>query len=264
MPTRWIESFVVVVAFGGWMALRYRWPGHRWLRNGLRVVGAWAGANPATATLWLLVALHVWVLAGLPPRLGEAVLRVHSTNLAGLRHDPVTVLFASAMWTDIGQLLTLTITAVLILGPAERWLCTARSVVVFLAGHIGATLLTAIWISYQIDHGRLGTAVARTVDVGVSYGTWCVATVLCYRLRLPWTLIGLAALVGWFVAQYELSQTFTNLGHCIAVAIGILLYPITRAASVRARRGGRWIRVPVYPGESELVRPGGSQHRTGV
>ncbi|MDH6109033.1 hypothetical protein P3T36_006044 [Kitasatospora sp. MAP12-15] len=247
MPTRWIESFVVLVVFCGWMAIHYQWPGGRQLRSAARASWVWASANPATATLWVLVALHSWMLAGLPNKLGESVLRVHSTNLSGLSHDPVTVLFASAMWTNASDLLTLTITALLVLGPAERWLGTARFVGAFLAGHIGATLLTAIWIEYQVAHGHLAPSIARTVDVGVSYGTWCVAALLCYRLALRWRLLGFAALAAWFISQYVESHTFTDLGHCLAVAIGTLLYPLSRSRSVRARTNGRWVRVPVLP-----------------
>ncbi|MFI9272991.1 rhomboid-like protein [Kitasatospora sp. NPDC052896] len=247
MSTRWVESFVVLVVLIGWIVVHYDWPGGRQLRTGLLATWAWAGANPATATLWVLVALHCWMLAGLPNRLGQQVLRVHSTNLAALGRDPVTVLFASAMWTDISDLLTLTVTALLVLGPAERWLGTARMVGVFLTGHIGATLLTAIWLEYQIAHGHLSPSIARTVDVGVSYGTWCTAAVLCYRLPMRWRLLGFAALAAYFVTVYVENRTFTDLGHCLSVAIGVLLYPLTRAESVRARAAGRWIRVPVLP-----------------
>lgn len=247
MSTRWVESFVVLVVFCGWMAIHYQWPGGRQLRVGAKASWAWASANPATATLWVLVALHAWMLAGLPNKLGESVLRVHSTNLSGLSHDPVTVLFASAMWTNASDLFILTVTALLVLGPAERWLGTPRFVGAFLAGHIGATLLTAIWIEYQVHHGHLNHSIARTVDVGVSYGTWCVAALLCYRLALRWRLLGFALLAAWFISQYLESHTFTDLGHCLAVAIGVLLYPLSRARGVRSRRDDRWILVPVRP-----------------
>lgn len=262
MPSRWIESLVVAVVFFGWMAVRYGWPGGRQLAVGLRAVRGWAGANPATMLLWLLVALHVWMLAGLPSRLAQAVLRVHSTNLAGLRQDPVSVLFTSAMWTDPGDLLLLTVAAVLLLGPAERWLGTARAVVVFLVGHIGATLLTAVWLSYRVAHGEVSRSVARTVDVGVSYGTLCLTAVLCYRLPLRWRLPALAVLAGIFVFMYERSDTFTDLGHCLSIGIGLLLYPLTRARAVRARTSGRWILVPVFPPPPGA--PDGCGSRTGA
>jgi hypothetical protein len=209
------------------------------------VVRDWSRANPATTILWVLVALHVWMLAGLTAPLRQSVLLAHSTNLSELRRDPITVLVASAMWTDIGDLGFLTVMAICVLAPAERWLGSTRMVVVFVVGHIGATLVTAVWLNALINDHVVARSESHAVDVGVSYGVYCVMTVLCYRLRVYWRVPALALLASYLVIELYRNRTFTDFGHVMAMSFGLLLYPITVAKDVRDRRGTPWIAVPL-------------------
>jgi hypothetical protein len=234
------------VLLGGWAVHRH-WRRIRWLAWTISWAKRWAVANPATTVLWVLVALHVWMLAGLPGNLREDVLRVHSTNLDQLRRDPITVLFSSAMWTDVGELSELTIAAILVLAPAERWLGTRRAVTVFLTGHIGATLITAVWLTALVDHHIVDQSVKSAVDVGVSYGLYCTLAVLCYRLPRRWGLPVVLTFAAFLLMAFYNGRTFTDFGHLMSLLIGLLLYPITLAPSVRARRGLPWFtdrRVP--------------------
>lgn len=249
MHTGWIEVAAIPAVLLGFYALNSK----HWFSDHARLAWAWikswARLAPFTTVLWLLVAVHAWMLIGLPPRLRNAVLAVHSTNLAQLRRDPVTVLFASAMWTDASELIFLTGMSLLILGPLERWLGTKRTVAAFLAGHIGATLLIALWLASALTaHSQQDQLLSHTIDVGVSYGTYCCAALLAYRLRLPYRLLAWGLFGGWLfyhaaTVDFDATVDFTALGHLLAFSIGLLLYPLTRSKMARNRRDTPWIMV---------------------
>ena len=248
MRTGWIELAAIPAA----LLLVYLLRSNLWvsdhLRHGWNWIRAWAGLAPFTATLWLLVAVHAWMLIGLPQHVRNSVLLTHSTTLRHLQEEPLTVLFGSAMWTDVGELLFLTGTAVIYLGPLERWIGTVRTVLAFLAGHIGATLLIAWWIEQTVTKQQQ-TTYNRTIDVGVSYGAYCCAALLAYRLRLPYRISVWALLLAYLLYQasltdFDASIDYTSLGHLVAFGIGILCYPLTRSPRARARRSDPWIRIP--------------------
>ena len=119
--------------------------------------------------------------------------------------------------------------------PVEDWLGTARWLVVFLAGHVGATLLTALGIYAWTNNGAHDRHLLHTVDVGVSYGLYTIAAVLIYRLpnrwRVPYAVVLIASLS--IATMYD--ATFTDIGHLCAVAIGFACYPLTRDRARRSR-----------------------------
>jgi membrane associated rhomboid family serine protease len=203
------------------------------------------------------------MLIGLPPRLRDAVLLVHSTTLAHLKREPLTVLFGSAMWTDVTELLFMTVTAVVYMAPLERWIGSWRTVLAFLAGHVGATILIALWIEATVKlTPEQNQVYARTIDVGVSYGAYCCAALLAYRLRMPIRLCVWAVLLAYLLHQaslhdFDASVDYTSLGHLTAFGIGIVLYPLTRSPRARARRNDPWIRLPrPGPGSGPVSGPG--------
>jgi len=51
-----------------------------------------------------------------------------------------------------------------------------------------------------------GTCLARTIDVGVSYGAFCIAGVLAYRLPMPWRVLYAAALLAIFASRTTLNM----------------------------------------------------------
>lgn len=250
MRTGWIElaaiPAVLFVVFllrtNGWASqhVRAAW---NWLK-------AWAKLAPFTTVLSLLVAAHAWMLIGLPERLRKAVLLTHSTTLAHLKQEPLTVLFGSAMWTDVNELLFMAVTAFIYLAPLERWIGTWRTVLAFLAGHIGATVLIALWIEATVvltpEQDRV---YSRTIDVGVSYGAYACAALLVYRLRWPyrfsvWSLLLAYLLYQASLKDFDAAVDYTPLGHLVAFGIGLACYPLTRTARARARRGDPWIKIP--------------------
>jgi hypothetical protein len=250
MRTGWIELAAIPAALFVVYLLRTNSWASRHVRSVWNWLKAWAKLAPFTTVLSLLVAVHAWMLIGLTPRVRKAVLLTHSTTLANLKKEPLTVLFGSAMWTDVDELVFLALTAFVYLAPLERWIGTWRTVLAFLAGHIGATILIALWIEETVvltpEQDRV---YSRTIDVGISYGAYACAALLAYRLRWPFRVSVWALLLAYLLYQASLKDfdaaiDYTPLGHLVAFGIGLALYPLTRTGRARARRHDPWIKIP--------------------
>ena len=218
------------------------WPGvaaiqRRWAQARPTVV-AYVRGSPATFLYLFVLSVTTWVLLGLTSDVVHSILSQHSTNLDQLRQNPMRVLIRSAFWADGYLLLVWMILFALVLAPAERWLGTVRWLWVFVAGHVGATLVTAAGIWIAIRWGMASTRLQGVVDVGVSYGFAAVAAVFTYRLPSParwWWAAGLLLLA---VGASIVGGTFTDFGHLAALTIGFAMYPITRSAAVASRAEG--------------------------
>jgi hypothetical protein len=250
MRTGWIELVAIPAA----LLVVYLLRANTWASKHVRAVWdwlkAWAKLAPFTALLSLVVVVHAWMLIGLSPRLRNAVLLTHSTTLVHLKKEPLTVLFGSAMWTDVDELVFMALTAFLYLAPLERWIGTWRTVLAFLAGHIGATLLIALWIEETVVLTPKQNGVyAHTIDVGISYGAYACAALLAYRLRWPWRLSVWSLLLAYLLYQaslkdFDAAVDYTPLGHLTAFGIGLALYPLTRTDRARRCRHQPWIKIP--------------------
>jgi hypothetical protein len=188
-------------------------------------------AAPATYTYLFVLLITAWVLQTSSPQIAQRLVLERSTNLHQLGHDPMRVLIASAFWVeDAWQVLPWAVLFTLVLAPAEHWLGSTRWAIVFATGHIGATLLTGagLWLAIHFD--LVSTTVTRSADVGVSYGFLAIAGVLTYKFSRPWQFAYLAALAGYLLVAVFVRGTFTDLGHALAVAIGLACYPLTRHA----------------------------------
>lgn len=193
-----------------------------------RSAAAWVRSTPGTH-LWLLIlAVTSVIAAALPPHLRSYLLHHVSTNLVELRHHPIRVLIASALWIQgpTGLLLYAVLFEV-VHATAERWMGTLRWLTTAAIAHIGATLVSQKAVLFGIRDDRLPHSLAHTVDVGVSYGLAGVAGVLTYRLPRRWRPLYLAALLGYFGYRLVHDDTFTDLGHLTAVLIGLCCYALT-------------------------------------
>jgi hypothetical protein len=237
---------VAAVATLGSLAAAHRWPGGPWVRQLWARLEPYAGCyvrrSPATFAYAGIIAVTTWVVAGLSSTQSANLLRSQSTNLHNLHRHPLDVLFRSAFWSGTSTLLTVTALLVLVLAPAEVWLGTARLIFVFATGHVGATLVTA----FALSRGHFGSpgdpGVARTIDVGVSYGVLCVAGVLTYRLPRPWIILYAALLLSVLgLFAFVVGRTFTDFGHFVALVIGLSNYPLVRSRAVAERS-----RIPLY------------------
>jgi hypothetical protein len=239
---------IVILSLAGlaWLVAvgaAHHWPGadilHRVWRQIEPYLGSYVRASPATFIYAGIIFVTTWVAAGLPSSQRDALLRTQSTNLHNLRTHPVDVLFRSAFWSGSTLFLPFLVLLAVVLAPAEEWLGTFRLILVFLLGHVGATLLTAVAISHGVFSASGEEGLGRTIDVGVSYGAFCVAGVLAYRLpkrlRPPYAA---ALLLVFALLAFVVGRTFTDFGHFLSVLIGLASYPFTRAHSVveRARQ----------------------------
>jgi hypothetical protein len=205
----------------------------------LRAVREWArhplrGA-PLTAATLLALAVTSASLAGARGPVAHLLALRASTNLHNLSVIPIEVLVVSVFWVSAPWVFW-PVAAVLlpVLGAAERRLGSWRAALVFVGGHLGATLVTVAVIAAGVAGGWLPRSLTYAVDVGPSYGLAAVAAALILAVRAPRRRRALAAaLVGVLVAVLALDRTFTDAGHLVAALIGFALAGLALAATNR-------------------------------
>jgi hypothetical protein len=253
-----LSLIVIGVAILAALAVRYRWSWaapftRRWDRAH-PWIGAYLRCAPGTFTYLFILIVTTWVLRSSTQDLRHALLTEHSTNLDHLRHDPITVLVSSAFWVTAPELALWLVCFPLVLAPAERWLGTMRTIVAFFVGHVGATLVTAATLALLINHHQLPRSLRDVVDVGSSYGFFCVAALFTYRLphrwRWPWAL----TLLGGSIVLMAVREGFTDFGHFTAILIGLALYGLTLSPAVAQRDHWPIWRPPDVVVEAERAR----------
>jgi hypothetical protein len=175
-------------------------------------------------------------LADLRPRARAHVIAQASTNLHNLAQGHLATLLESGFVTDAGPMYFWLPCFVCLLALAELIWRSGRLAIVFITGHIGATLLVAVGLTAAIEFHWLPLSVARASDVGVSYGAVAVlgalASAIPQRLRPAW--IGFWVPVG--LAAAVLGEDFTDVGHAIALMLGMLV-------ATRLDGPARWTKV---------------------
>jgi hypothetical protein len=166
----------------------------------------------------------------------EQVVRLASTNLHNLAHGHLGTLFGSALVADTGPIWFWLPGLVCLLALAELIWRSGRLAMVFVTGHIGATLLVAVGLTAAIEFGWLPLSISRASDVGMSYGAVAVLGALTAAIPRRWR----PAWIGWWapagIAAGIAASDFTDVGHAVALVLGML---------VATRLGGpaRWTRV---------------------
>ncbi|MFJ9774984.1 rhomboid-like protein [Kitasatospora sp. NPDC101157] len=199
--------------------------------------------SPLTLVYVLLLLLgHAWVEYGLSGPQADDLRGYISTNLDNLHDHPVRALVGSALLydgtlTDIastgfgGTLITLGLGIVVGLAWAERRYGTPRAAAVFLAGHVGATLITAPVILLALDQGWYPADVREASDYGISYGAQAALAFAVLALprwaRLPWAAFVLAWPLAGDHAWPGPIPEFTTVGHLLAAALGFTLAAAT-------------------------------------
>jgi hypothetical protein len=195
----------------------------------------------ASALMSVSVALVV-----LGPRVREHVIGLASTNLHNLAHGHLATLLGSAFITDAGPMWFWLPGLVCLLALAELIWRSGRLALVFVTGHVGATLLVALGLTAAIKFGWLPLSISRASDVGVSYGALAVLGALTAAVPRRWR----PAWIGWWfpvgIASAALSADFTDVGHSIALVLGMLV-------STRLPGPARWT-----PVRSALLTVGAS------
>ncbi|HSP39096.1 MAG TPA: rhomboid-like protein [Frankiaceae bacterium] len=213
-------------------------------------MAAWLRSAPATYGYLCILVVTSWSLRGVSPHTADELIRAQSTNLDNLADRPLQVLVASAFWTSGSTLpWQLLIRFTLVMAPVERRLGTRRTVAVFAAGHVLATLLVGAGIDVGLRHHLLDLDLAHASDVGVSYGFYAVAGALTWLL-VPrrWCVVWVAGLLASITVATLNEVTFTDVGHFVSLAIGLGTWPLVtrwqRFPVPRAPLGGRPIVVP--------------------
>jgi hypothetical protein len=182
-----------------------------------------------------LVSVSV-ALVVLGPRVRARVIGLASTNLHNLAHGHLGTLFGSAFVTDAGPMWFWLPGLVCLLALAELIWRSGRMALVFVTGHVGATLLVAAGLTAAIEFGWLPLSISRASDVGVSYGAVAVLGALTAAIPRRWR----PAWIGWWlplgIASAALSADFTDVGHSVALVLGMLV-------STRLAGPARWTRV---------------------
>jgi hypothetical protein len=192
----------------------------------LRITVGYAAALAAVSTTLLV----------LGPRVRAQVIGRASTNVHNLAHGNVGTLLGSAFVTDAGPIYLWLPCLVCLLALAELIWHSGRLIMVFVVGHIGATLLVAAGLTAAIKLGWLPVSISRASDVGMSYGAVAVLGALTAAVAPRWR----AAWIGWWVpagvAATAVSADFTAVGHVVALVLGMLV-------ATRFQRSTHWTSV---------------------
>jgi len=214
-------------------------------------VGRALRAVPFTASYAVLLMVLQAAVATLDHDTRSEVVREASTNLTNLGNGHVETLLVSA-FIQAEPALPRLLLVIAALAVAELVLGWRRTLVVFVVGHVGATLAVAAALAAGALPGVVAAKVRDAADTGPSYGTAAVigagllvATVRAFhrqgrRRAVRATLTGLA-LVGVVVVTagtLAVQPTFTAWGHLIALlggaATGAVLLPYEPTARVPA------------------------------
>lgn len=163
------------------------------------------------------------VLLVLGPRVRDQVVGQASTNLHNLAHGHLATLFGSAFVTDSGPIYYWLPWLICLLALAELIWRSGRMAMVFVAGHIGTTLLVATGLTAAIELRWLPLSIARASDVGMSYGAVAVLGALTAAIPRRWR----PAWIGWWVpagiGSAIVASDFTDVGHAVALLLGMVV-----------------------------------------
>lgn len=204
-------------------------------------------ADLAIAYCAAVTAVTLWVQVQSPARQAEILDRV-SSNLTNLRSEPLVSMLGSAFVVESVAGLTLVVQLLVVLAYLQRFVGRLASLVVGLAGHVGAGLVVAAALTTGIFHGFVDDSVAEATDVGVSYVMACAMGFLVLAVPPRWRWWYLAATALYWLLPGAFLRTFTDAGHATALTIGLLLALVASravAADHRSRaRGERGIDPP--------------------
>jgi hypothetical protein len=195
-------------------------------------VGRWGRrsvlSTPLTVAYLIVLLGSTAALSLMSPGRDDSILGAVSTNLHQLTRVPIRVLVGSALWrggwADLARTAALFL---LILAPVELRVGWRRTLAVFSAGHVGATLVVAAGLYAAIRAGIAGSAVEFARDVGVSYGLFAVAAFASHLIEARRSrLCYIAALTGYLAFAAAAFHTFTDFGHLAALLIGLACYGV--------------------------------------
>ncbi|WP_258314583.1 rhomboid-like protein [Streptomyces sp. Act143] len=198
-----------------------------------------ATGTPFTFGYAVVLALTSLITEYADPGLVHSLLQGSSTDVDHLVRTPVLVLAASALWIVGGLLSPYAVGFLLVLTALERRIGGARTAVVFLLGHVLATLATEVPVGLAVLAGQLPDSSLHRLDYGISFGVAASFGALTGLLR-PWVRWPLLVLFGATLVQdlVAFSDPLSNWGHLMSLGIGVATWPLVR----RWRGVGRGVR----------------------
>ncbi|MET9292204.1 rhomboid-like protein [Streptomyces sp. NPDC003077] len=199
-------------------------------------VRAWVRSAPGTHIWLLIIGITSLVIAGATEGLEDFLLHRTSSNIHELDEHPVSALLISGFWIERPRSFLLYVVLFeLVHANVERWLGTARWLLLVCVAHVAATLISQEIVLLAIEGRQLPRSMAHVVDIGVSYGLAAAAGALTYRVPTPWRWPYLVALLLFFGVPLVSGATFTDFGHAVALALGLAAWPLTPEGGPTAR-----------------------------
>ncbi|MFF4318582.1 rhomboid-like protein [Streptomyces sp. NPDC001568] len=194
-----------------------------------RPLRSWIRSSPGTHIWLLIIAITSVIVVIAPDRVEHVLLHRNSSNIHELVQHPIRALLSSAFWIENPASLALyALLFECFHAPVERWLGTLRWLLIVATAHITATLISQKVLLMAIQDHRAPHSMTHVVDIGVSYGLAASVGVLTYRLPHPWRWFYLAGAIAFFGIPLLSDANFTDLGHAISLAVGLLAWPLTR------------------------------------
>lgn len=183
-------------------------------------------ATPGTTIYLAVLIVTITEQAQLSTRLATAIARRSSTNVYLLTSRPLDVLTTSAFWLDNPGIGSVALLAqfVVVLVLLEATLGTGRWLITIVAGHVGASLIVGFGLWFAIRHHWIDARIARTTDVGISYGLTAATVTLILGLRGRVRLVLLALTVARLGLGVARTSSFTDVGHILAGLFGAVAY----------------------------------------
>ncbi|MFI9647366.1 rhomboid-like protein [Streptomyces sp. NPDC052040] len=163
------------------------------------------------------------------PALMHSLYQGSSTDVAHLAHDPLLVLIASALWIAGGPGSTYALLFLLALTALERRIGGPRTAVVFLLGHVLATLATEVPVGLAVQAGQLPGSSLHRLDYGISFGVAASVGALAGLVR-PWLRGTILAVFGGILLAdlLQFTDPLSDWGHLLSLAIGVGTWPLVR------------------------------------
>ncbi|KNB49055.1 rhomboid-like protein [Streptomyces caatingaensis] len=208
-------------------------------------IRAWVRTSPGTHIWLLVIGVTSMVIAAASEGLETFLLHRTSSNIHELAEHPLQSLLISGFWIESpSSFLLYAVLFELVHANVERWAGTPRWLFTVGVAHIAATLISQEVLLLAIEHHTAPRAMRHVVDIGVSYGLAAAAGLLTYRVPRPWRWGWLAGLAAFFATPLLTGATFTDVGHAVAVLVGLACRPLVRGrrpwdVSARWRRAAR-------------------------
>lgn len=186
------------------------------------------------------VAIGEIVLVALSARQKAELLRLASTNVTNLTHDPIAVMVASAYLTQASLLAWLVLIPLAMFG-ANRALGNWRVALVCVAGHVVGTLVSEGIQAYRVAHRLLPPSAGHIIDVGPSYVVISAVVVAVMLGSWPARVAALAdfailVFVGHIFSGLA-SLDVAAVGHLVAMTVAAVLGGLLAAQRRRSSAG---------------------------